>query len=164
MNRRVRTCCRDIRVSAKPEYASIRNALENGINDEQRKRDADTDQMLHERETLRVKREESASELNDQEIHDNYDHPNDPESYVRSMGASAWNYLIVDFSRSYHVESLKPEEDVEDKCHMARFISIYTLKVYNSVVEVGAIEIVRSSGEYHVILVELHNIPILRET
>jgi len=47
---------------------------------------------------------------------------------------------------------------------VARFISIYTIEVFNSVVKIATVEKVWPSREYHIILVEQHRISILRET
>ena len=82
--------------------------------------------MLLPRESIGVKTEEVTSVLDDQEVDDNDDNPNDEEGNVVEEALADVD-LVVDFSGGEHVDNLKPDEQVEDEGHVTGRITIGAL-------------------------------------
>ena len=68
--------------------------------------------------------EELAGELDDQEVQDDYDKPDDEEGWV-APEVFADVDLIVNFSGGYHIDDLQPDEQVEDESKVTRIIIAY---------------------------------------
>jgi len=69
-----------------------------------------------------VEREERASILNDKEVDHDNDYPDDQEGWIVEE-ALANVQLVMNLSGSNHVNDLKPDEQIEDECHMATGVS-----------------------------------------
>lgn len=70
-----------------------------------------------------MKTEEVASVLDDQEVDDNDDNPNDEESNVVEEALADVD-LVVDLSGGKHVDNLEPDEQVENEGHVTGRITI----------------------------------------
>ena len=71
-------------------------------------------------------RKEPACELDDQEVNDNDNRPDAPESWI-SPEVFADVQLIVYFSGGYHVYNLQPDEQVEDESQVTRILTVSIL-------------------------------------
>lgn len=118
----VRSCIVDLCVSCKQGFASLINRVftkcdrdviwqqfEDKVADEDRKGNSDAQSVLLDRKTLRMEREESACVLDDQEVDNNNDHPNEDKGWV--IEETLKDVLFVmDLAGSNHVDDLKPDK------------------------------------------------------
>jgi len=93
--------------------------------------------------------EELASELNDQEVNDNDNHPDAQESWI-SPEVFADVELIVDFSGGYHVYNLQPDKQVEDESQVARILTVSIL-LLDRMIKGLSIDSIKSTRENFVV-------------
>jgi hypothetical protein len=106
--------------------------------------------------------EERARELNDEEVHNDNDDPDNEEGWVVEE-ASADVLLVMDLPCGDHVDDLEPNEEVEDEGHVTARVSTYVrvlgafylrvitvnqICVVNLFIKLIAVEFVASTGEY----------------
>ena len=118
--------------------------------------------------------EERARELNDEEVHNDDDDPDNEEGWVVEE-ASADVLLVMDLPCGDHVDDLKPNEEVEDEGHVTASVSIYVLVlaafysriitlnnifVDNRLIKLIAVEFVASTGEYEVTVFDADNLTV----
>ena len=109
--------------------------------------------MLFPRKTLGVELEEGTSELNDQEVDSNDDHPDDNEGRIIEE-PSAEVELIMDLPGTNHVDDLEPNEEIEDEGHVARGVTV--VGVLDNHVKFVTIQLVESTREDHFAILDVH--------
>ena len=119
--------------------------------------------MLFESETIGMQREESSSELNDQEVDHDDQNPDDQESGI-SEESIANVELVMDLSSGKHVNNLEPDEQVEDKCHVTGRIAINSWQFNDLLVKLVTVNLEKSSWEDVIVLLHADRFSVLVES
>ena len=111
--------------------------------------------------------EERARELNDEEVHNDDDDPDNEEGWVVEE-ASADVLLVMDLPCGDHVDDLEPNEEVKDEGHVTASVSIDVrvlwavcaittlgcILLVNLLIEFVTVEFVAATGEYEVTVID----------
>jgi len=105
--------------------------------------------------------EEVTSELDNEEVDNNNDNPDQDESRVFKEAVAKVDF-VMDLSGGNHVDNLKPDEQVEDEGHVTGGVTISTtccfICVLNTLVKLVTVDLIKSTREDHIVF---NNIQLL---